>query len=573
MGINMQGFTRGFADEEKRKDKTRAEMAQLWRETKKENPYASPSELRDILDAAMGGAPAGHAYAARQGLPTDEVIERLGASNKIKRDFDHRGKQLEQMIKQQNMEEGARKMFQKDILNYSLEDIRSGAAREKMRKSHPQMFDSINGMESLVSPSQFDEWTSENVWKREQGQWQASKLSDIKSWIQQNPEGSAQELAETMSVPVHVVQGPYDFAKKTYDAEVKKVLRDDKRAVLKEMRENSTLADTFNATTSSADSRRVVENALAAYYDGDQDLVQALTKNNPDIIEFIEESLQAKRDKYTIGLNKKERDAIGKKDTTLLKEFKERNKATIEGWYGKLGTSFNKYGDVGHAVSSYMNTLADTHVIDINAMKLLDKTFHEAEAAEIKDIAPLAEFVAKKNIPLLPIGGFEALEAHKNAVSPLTQSAQQWAKDVTSELHKEQESIKGAIKALDISSETDPATAIQEFKGLLASLQMKFPMGGEGMLATTGSVRRAIVDDINTEINWRTGDASASDLFRAEIERELSSTEKGVQDAMKYILSAIQRLTPLQKEAMVQNLEGGTEYPAPKRAAATLNAL
>jgi hypothetical protein len=569
MGINMQGFTRGFADEEKKKDKTRAEMAQLWRETKKENPYASAQDLHDILDAAMGGLPAGHSYTASQGVPTDEVIERLGAANKIKRDFDHRGKQLEQMIKQQSMEESARSMFQKDILNYSLEDIRSGAAREKMRKSHPQMFESINGMEPLISPSQFDEWTSENVWKREQGQWQASKLNDIKSWIQQNPEGSAQELAETMTVPVHVVQGPYDFAKKEYEIAQKKAKRDDKRAVVKELKSKKALLTAFGNAASGSEARLAIKNAINLYYNNDEDLINQL---DPSVIDDLETELQAQSDEATRTLNEAKRDKLGKEQGSIIEQIKEDNIADVEGRYGKRGSAMSEFGDAAHAVSSYMNNLAKKYVIDYKAMDLLEDVFHQASADGVTKVGELEDLVMAKNIlpKLRPISGRDAIEAYKDKIRPETQTAKEWSKDVLSELHDERERINGAITDIDASAIANPTVALQKFKILLRSLQSRYPMGADGKLTNArGSAMRDIIEDISKDREWRTGGVYSSQAFRSDIEPELNNMANGVTQAMDHISFLMNLIEHNLKNpvkgvtGVVQNTEGGGVYPSP----------
>jgi hypothetical protein len=375
------------------------------------------------------------------------------------------------------------------------------------------------------------------------------------------------------------VQGQFNQAKKTYLSEQKKKKIDDQRAVMTELRSDKSLQEAFNNAASSSEGRSAIKKAISLYYYGDEDLISQL---DPSVIDSLESRLQAQSDESTRTLNEAKRDKLGKDQGSIIEEIKKGNIADVEGRYGKRGDAMSEFGDAAHAVSSYMNDLAEKYVIDFKAMDLLEEVFHQASADGVTKVGELAERVAAKNIlsQLRPIRGRGAIEAYKDTIRPETQTAQEWSKDVVSELHDERERINGAITDIDTSAIANPTIALQKFKILLRSLQSRYPMGTDGKLTNErGSVMRDIIEDVTKEREWRTGGVYASDMFSSNIDPELNKMASGVTQAMDHIsflMNLIEHNLKYPAEGVkgvVQNTEKGKYFVSPTSGAKFRNSI
>jgi hypothetical protein len=563
----FRSWSQGWEKAGDEAENKRAKMLEAFNTFKQDNPDATAAEFQEYVSNVMGNKPW-----LRGALPAEEVLNQLGARNEERAAFKRRDDMFARAKEKAGIESSLRTMIEEDMLSYDPKDIESGKAVEDFASNHPEMFSSVGGGEPLFREGMISRYLNMPNYKRKSAKWFNDNQNSLTDFLKNNPTGDAATYAFEQEVPLHLVQGQFDQAKKTYISEQKKKKIDDQRAVMTELRSDKSLQEAFNNASSSSEGRAAIKKAISLYYYGDEDLISQL---DPSVIDSLESRLQAQSDESTRTLNEAKRDKLGKDQGSIIEEIKKGNIADVEGRYGKRGAAMSEFGVAAHAVSSYMNDLAEKYVIDYKAMDLLEEVFHQASADSVTKVGELGKRVEAANIlpKLRPIQGRESIEAYKNKIRPEAQPAQEWSKDVLSELHDERERINDAITNIDASAIANPTIALQKFKILLRSLQSRYPMGTDGKLTNErGSVMRDITEDVTKDREWRTGGVYASDMFSSNIEPELNKMASGVTQAMDHISFLMNLIEHNLKNpvkgvtGVVQNTEGGGVYPSPPRA-------
>jgi hypothetical protein len=560
----FQSWSQGWEKAGDEAENKRAKMLEAFNKFKQENPDATAAEFQEYVSNVMGNKPW-----LRGALPAEEVLNKLGARNEERAAFKRRDDMFARAKEKAGIESSLRTMIEEDMLSYDPKDIESGKAVEDFASNHPEMFSSIGGGEPLFREGMISRYLNMPNYKRKSAKWFNDNQNSLTDFLKNNPTGDAATYAFNQEVPLHLVQGQFDQAKEEYTIKKMDKARADKRLVVSALKEDDMLKRAFAHAPTGDAGRKALGNSLKEYYTGRDGEYENFLKANPDFIDQLEGQMLARRDDAIESTNKTARDALGTKKEALMADVRKRNVADSEGYFGKLGESFEVYGETGHAVSSYMAKIARDYVIDTDTVGMLDRAFHEAKKKGIKGLKELDTFMREKNIQLKPIDGIAARDAFVNTKMPKFQTAAQWRTQTVNDIRGDREGLEKAINAIDTKAYSNPKQALHEYEVFLSSLNRRYPVGENGLENVFGSVAREIQEDVDNWHTWQQGGESyAAEEYKGEVSNELKTTLAEISRMKSHIANNVQKLKEVINSSpkFVSNTDGNP-YPAPPRAA------